>query len=287
MQGQVRRAGLRLHRRLVERPGRARQCHRELPEGATRVSADEVQIPPRKTRRNTLPITTDLEVELGDSVNIEGYGFSAGLRGKLAVNAKNGELPLARGNIRLIDGIYEAYGQQLEVSRGILIFQGPIDNPGLNITAVRDTPTAKVGLRIGGFAQDIRSEIFSEPALPPTDALIILVTGKPPSDINKSEANQVMNAATALGVSQSEWITSRLQSAFGVDVLALESGDTYQESTLVVGKYLTPKLFVSYIQNLFSPQGAFAMQYQIGKRLGLKAQSGETQSIDVLFRIEH
>ncbi|MGD9662652.1 MAG: translocation/assembly module TamB domain-containing protein, partial [Porticoccaceae bacterium] len=59
------------------------------------------------------------------------------------------------------------------------------------------------------------------------------------------------------------------------------------DSSLVVGKYLSSKLFVSYIQNLFSPQGSFALQYQIGDKLGLKAESGETQSIDLLYRIEH
>ena len=260
---------------------------RPLPEGAVTTSADEEIDPPLARRQDAPNLTVDLAVKLGDDVQIEGYGLDTKLTGNLRLQRKATGLLTARGRIDLRDGTFEGYGQELTITQGQLLFQGNIENPGLNIVAVRETPTADVGLRIGGFLKQIESEVFSNPALPPTEALTLLVTGKPPAGMNQSDANLVANAAVSLGISQSEWITSRLQQTFGVDVLALEAGDTYEDSSLVVGKQLTPRLYVSYAQNLFSPQSSFILQYQISRRLGLKAESGETDSIDIRYRIEH
>jgi len=260
---------------------------RAQPEDATAVSPDEVVLAEEVDKTQMLAVSTEVNLVLGNDVNLEAYGLATGLRGRLQLRQENMNPPTARGTIFLHEGSYEAYGQKLEVTRGLLLFQGAVDNPGLNIVASRKTPSATVGLEIGGTARDIKSRIFSDPAMPSTDALTILITGKPLTEINESDANAVANAATTLGIAQSDWITSRLQSATGLDVLALEGGDTYVDSSLVVGKYLSSKLFVSYVQNLFTPQGSFVLQYKIGEKLGLKAESGEFQSIDLLYKIEH
>jgi translocation and assembly module TamB len=260
-----------------------------LPEQAVGVSPDE-QIVNSRVERNanpSRPIDTRVQITLNDSFAFKGYGLSTRLGGELKVTQKSDAATQAFGSLSLYDGVYEAYGQKLNVQRGLLIFQGPLDNPGLNITAVRETKSATVGVNIGGFAQDIRSELFSDPTLPPTDVMAILITGKAPSDMNKSDANQVMNAATALGISQSRGITNTLQNTFGVDVISLQGGDSYEDSSLVVGKYLTPELFISYVQNLFTPAGSVQLDYSLSKNLGLKAQSGKAQSIDLLYKVEH
>ena len=260
-----------------------------LPDQAAGVSVDEriVNSQSDKSKTQARAIDSRIDITLNDSFEFKGYGLSTRLGGKLKVSQKPEGLLQAFGSLSLYDGIYQAYGQKLNVERGLLIFQGPLDNPGLNITAVRETNTVTVGVNIGGFAQDIRSELFSEPALPPTDVMAILITGKAPSDLNKSDANQVMNAATALGISQSRGITNTLQNTFGVDVISLQGGDSYEDSALVVGKYLTPDLFTSYVQNLFTPTGSVQLDYSLSKNLGLKAQSGKAQSIDLLYKIEH
>ncbi|KJS08006.1 MAG: hypothetical protein VR73_07330 [Gammaproteobacteria bacterium BRH_c0] len=259
-----------------------------LSEQAVEVSADE-RIDPSDSKPQApgRTLNTRVQLSLNDSFRFEGFGIATRLGGQLRLSQRGTAPPQATGTLSLYDGVYEAYGQELKVQQGLLIFQGPLDNPGLNITAVRKTPDATVGIRIGGTAQDIRSEIFSTPALPSTDAVAILITGKAPSEMSESDANQVVNAAAALGISQSEWITSRLQSTFGLDVLNLQGGDEYLDSSLIVGKYLTPDLFISYVQNLFTPAGSVQLEYSLTRYLGLKASSGETQSVDLLYKMEH
>ncbi|MEX1669249.1 translocation/assembly module TamB domain-containing protein [Zhongshania guokunii] len=262
---------------------------KSLPEQATSVSADEIIISSNEQASigAGTPIDTLISITLDDSFEFSGYGFSTRLGGKLRVAQKSQSAVQAFGSLSLYDGIYKAYGQDLSIQRGLLLFQGPVDNPGLNISAVREVKTYTVGINIGGFAQDIRSELFSDPAMPPTDVISMLITGKVPGEMSQSDANQVMNAATALGISQSKGITSTLQNTFGMDVLNLQGGESYEDSSLVVGKYLSPDLFISYVQNLFTPAGSIQLDYTLSKSLGLKAQSGKTQSVDLLYRIEH
>lgn len=284
---------LRLHRQQANITGtlaipRARLFIRPAPEGITSLSEDEEIYPATSVQKaKPYPIISALELQLGKDVHLEAFGLVTGLKGNLQLHHEGEGLPQAQGTVSLVKGRYQAYGQKLKVKKGVLIFQGAIDNPGLNITATRETPYATAGVDIGGTLQDIRSRVFSDPALPESDALAVLVTGKPLASAAAGDANLMANAAASLGIAKSGWLTSQLREQLGVDVFTLESGDTYQDSSLVVGKYLSPELFVSYIQNLFDAQSSVALQYRLGEKLGLKAQSGEQQSLDLQYRIEH
>ncbi|MCK9564247.1 MAG: translocation/assembly module TamB domain-containing protein, partial [Bacteroidales bacterium] len=258
-----------------------------LPEQAVGVSPDERLVQSEDEEVAGRALDARLQLTIDERFSLQGFGLRTRLGGKLQLIQRGEDPPRANGSLTLYDGVYQAYGQNLAVERGVLIFQGQVDNPGLNIRAVRKVPGFTVGIDIGGVAQDIRSELFSTPPLPPTDTIAILITGKAPSQMNESDANQVINAAAALGISQSEGITNNLKNAFGLDVVDLQGGDDYLDSSLVVGKYLTPELFVSYVQSLFTPAGSVVLDYALTRNLGLKASSGETQSIDLLYRIEH
>jgi translocation and assembly module TamB len=259
-----------------------------LPAQAVATSPDEqILSADSQSQDPTRPLNINLDVGLDSSFALQGFGLKTRLGGNLRLQRNGNNPPQGYGSLTIYDGLFKAYGQNLAVDNGVLIFQGPLDNPGLNMTALRETSDATVGIRIGGYAQDIRSELFSDPALSPTDTMALLVTGKLPSQMNQEDANQVMNAATALGISQSAGISNTLKETFGLDVFALQSGEVYTDSSLIVGKYLNPKLFVSYVQNLFTPTGAVQLEYSITKTLGLKAQSGKEQSIDLLYKVEH
>ena len=258
-----------------------------LPEQAVSVSPDERLTQDQDVETLGRALDARIQLAIDERFALQGFGLSTRLGGNLQLIQRGEDPPRANGTLTLYDGVYQAYGQNLAVERGVLIFQGQVDNPGLNIRAVRKVPGFTVGIDIGGVAQDIRSELFSTPPLPPTDTIAILITGKAPNQMNESDANQVINAAAALGISQSEGITNNLRNAFGLDVVDLQGGDDYLDSSLVVGKYLTPELFVSYVQSLFTPAGSVVLDYALTSNLGLKASSGETQSIDLLYRIEH
>ena len=76
-------------------------------------------------------------------------------------------------------GRYEAYGQELDITRGRLLFDvSPLDDPGLDIEAKRIIDTTTVGLNVRGTLQEPRLTFFSDPSMPQTQIVSYLLTGK-------------------------------------------------------------------------------------------------------------
>jgi len=263
----------------------------KLPDSAVAVSGDAIVVEDESQvavpgQTEPWQIHSKVRLILGEDVHFSGFGITSGLTGNLTLVEKPGKPTQVDGEVQVLEGTYKAYGQLLDIEEGRLIFRGPPENPGLSVRAVRYYENTKVGISIGGTASDLRSEIFSEPALPTSEAMAILLTGKPLERASKSEAVKLSDAAAALGISQSKYVTQRLQSALGVDVLKLNSGDTLEESSLIVGKYLSPRLYVSYVKDLFNPGALVNLEYKMGKRFKLKAEAGAQQSIDLLYSID-
>ena len=57
-------------------------------------------------------------------------------------------------------------------------------------------------------------------------------------------------------------------------------------TSLVLGKYLTPDLYIGYALGLFEREGFFEMKYRLLNNLQLKTQSGSRQSMDLIYSIE-
>lgn len=262
---------------------------KNLPNRAVKVSEDAVIVNETETgaeQAGGIPIKTDIKLILGDKVHFKGFGFEARLSGDLELIEEPGQPNLAYGTLTINEGRYKAYGQNLSVEQGKLIFQGPYDDPGLDIRAVRKTPDVTVGLNIGGTLKNIRSTVFSEPALPESEAIAILLTGKRLSNTSKSEANLLVNAIASLGIKKSKSLTNELSETFGLDVLTIESESGLEQSSLTIGKYLTPRLYVKYVIGLFDQLTKFALEYRLTEHIVVEAQSGKDQSMDIIYRIE-
>lgn len=261
----------------------------DLPDKAVKVSEDVVIVNEPEAdieQTNGIPIKTNIKLILGDRVHFKGFGFEAQLSGSLELIEEPRQPTLAYGTLTIDEGRYKAYGQNLLVEQGKLIFQGPYDNPGLNIRATRKAQDVTVGLDIGGTLKNIRSTVFSEPALPDSEAVAILLTGKRLSDTSKSEANVLVNAIASLGIKKSKPLTSQLSETLGLDVLTIESESGLEQSSLTIGKYLTPRLYVRYAIGLFDQLTKLALEYRLTEHIMVEAKSGKDQSMDIIYRIE-
>ncbi|MEZ5530097.1 MAG: translocation/assembly module TamB domain-containing protein [Porticoccaceae bacterium] len=262
---------------------------RELPASAVTVSGDTVIVdaPVESAPQTTQAFYSAVNLSLGDSVQFQGFGIRGRLSGNLKIEESPGQPLLAKGILEIKGGTYHTYGQRLNIDTGRLIFQGDPDHPLLHMRASRQVEDTLVGIRIDGTPGALTSEVFSTPALPQTEAMALLMTGKPLSSASQADATTLTNAATALGFSQSEGLTRQLQNYLGLDTLTVSSDGGVEESALTIGKYLTPRLYVSYIQELMSPNAGVLLEYSITEKLKVKAESGESQSMDLLLRMEH
>ena len=57
-------------------------------------------------------------------------------------------------------------------------------------------------------------------------------------------------------------------------------------SSLILGKYLNPDLYLGYTQGLFNPEGAVLLRLKLSEHLELESRSGQEQSVDLFYRIE-
>src|SRR5262249_36058260 len=96
----------------------------------------------------SLPLALDLELNLGSRVTFTGEGLETGLRGKVHVTTGADGSLRGRGSIRAVNGTYYAFGQKLVIDRGRLIFDGPLDNPGLDIVALRKNLAVEAGVAL-------------------------------------------------------------------------------------------------------------------------------------------
>ncbi len=264
---------------------------KSLPATATRVSDDVIIVDDAQRNGNNGPVMTihsNIRLRLGDDVRFNGFGVESRLSGELTLIKSPTRGLLTTGDVGVAEGVYKAYGQDLTIERGRLLFQGPYDNPGLDILAVRTTRTHRAGLEITGTLQRPRSRVFSVPAESESDALAILITGSPLSGAGatSADASMVINAVGTLGLERSQFITEEIAQTFGLDEFTIRTTDDLQESALWIGKYLTPRLFVRYAVGLFDQTSSIGMRYQINEGLHLEAESGIKQSVDMIYRIE-
>lgn len=261
---------------------------RELPESAVSVSADQVIAGDAKSADSGLSLDADITLTLGESVQFSGFGLETGLTGSLRAVVAGEGLRLD-GGVNLSNATYTAYGQDLRVEQGRLLFRGVPDNPGVDLSAYRLSrdESVKAYIAIDGFLSDPLLRVYSEPPLPEAEALAYLLTGRGMDSASRSEGTDIASAALALGMARSDPYLQRLGGKFGFDQLSLETrnGDV-ETSSLVVGKYLNPDLYVGYSQGLFSPEGTVLLRLRLSDRLEIESRSGAEQSADVFYRLE-
>lgn len=257
---------------------------REIPEGAQRASPDSVvhrqgdEEPARRRR-----IDLHLRTTFGEDVRFSGFGLTTGLEGAIQLRGGTHAPYTGQGSLTLVNGRYKAYGQELEIERGNLIFTGPLDEPLLDIRAIRRTPDVIAGIQLSGTPSRLQSSVFSEPAVSDAETLSYLLTGRPLSTaMSSGEEDTLSQAAFALGLSGAGLITSQIRSQLGLETLTIEG--TREDSRLVAGKRLGDRLLVEYGYGLVDKLGTLLLRYQINDRIMLESRSGTVSTLDLLYR---
>ena len=232
-------------------------------------------------------ISSRIRLTLGNRVNFYGFGFEGRFTGSLLIIDQPGELTTATGEINIPEGRYRAYGQRLDIADGRLLFSGgPIGNPGLDIRAVRVTGNVTAGIKARGSLNQPILELFSIPAMGETDTLSYLLLGRPMENTTDEEGATMAKAALALGLAGGDKFARLIGDRFGLDEMRVESSDGGDQASLVMGRYLSPKLYISYGVGLVEAFNTFAVRYQLSEKWQLKAESGEAQGADLFYTIE-
>jgi translocation and assembly module TamB len=272
-----------------------------LPEGGNSVvtvSEDVVIVNPKKPVpekekvSEKIAISSNVKIILGDNVTFDGAGFKSRFGGTVVASNKPGKVTVGNGELYIIDGTYKAYGQNLQIDRGRVFFTGgPIENPGLDIRAYRrikrrDEDDVIAGVHIEGTAQSPELTLYSKPPLDQSNTLSYIILGKPVARANESEGNTLARAAASLSLKEGDALAKKIGQKFGLDDVGISTENGLDEAALVLGKTLTPGLYISYGVGLFDGSQVLRMRYELTKSLTLETETGTQSGVDLTYTLE-
>lgn len=224
-----------------------------------------------------------LHIGLGDDFTLRGRGLDAKLTGALTLTGRTEYRPHTEGSIAVSKGTFMAYGQILNIERGILNFNGVMDNPGLNIRAMRDSKPVNAGVEITGSALIPEIKLVSDPNVPDTDKLAWLVLGHGTEQAGKTDFAILSLAAGALfSQGQSVPLQSQIARAAGLDEFSFAGGDA-ENASVTLGKRLSSQLYLSYAKSISGLQDIARLTFNITPRWALRAEAGNESAVDVLY----
>ena len=256
---------------------------RELPPSTVKVSDDTVIVGQQTDDESGSPpmvVDMDITVVVGQELlTFSGFGLNADLVGQVHI----GNDMDTRGELRLNNGRYRAYGQKLTIRRARLLFAGPIDQPYLDIEAIRQTDNVIAGIRLTGSAEQPTTQVFSEPAMSQEQALSYLILGRPLTGTGEDE-NMLAQAALGLGLMGSSGITTSLANHLGLKDFELDTEGSGNNTAVVASGKINDRLSVRYGYGVFEPASTIALRYKLSKRVYVEVASGVASSLDIFYK---
>jgi translocation and assembly module TamB len=232
-----------------------------------------------------LPITADISVAMIEAVDLVGFALEAKLNGGVRVSQRPGKTPRGTGEI-LVSGIFNAYGQKLDIERGRLGFAGRrIDNPSLDILAIRRVNRQRVGVQVRGTARQPIVRLYSETPMEQSEILAMLVLGHSSTTAGGAAGAQLNEYADAMQTAGGSLIAGSIGRQFGL-AAGVENFGSAIGSALVVGKYISPRFFVGFGSSLLEATQLVILRYRWTENIELELVSGDQQKGSVSWRTE-
>jgi translocation and assembly module TamB len=277
-----------VHGQLKADQGRIELRDQAMPE----LGNDVVVLDGRKKRealaKRVVRSEVDLKLDLGSDFTIKGRGVDAQLGGQLALIGSPNSPLTAEGKIFVVRGTYEAYSQRLVIEKGTLYFTGPLDNPGLEIRAMRLHQQVEAGIEITGTARDPRLRLVSKPEVPNSEKLAWLILGRNVEATSRSDSEAMQANAMALAAQLGTApINAQLAKAVGLDeirVMPSTSGST-TGGVVSLGKKVADKVYVTYEYSVNKATSAIAINYQLSTRWSIRTSTGTSDAIDLFYSL--
>ena len=246
----------------------------------------------------------DISLDMGSHFVFVGRGINTPLTGNLRLRSHDNAPIYASGSILTKGGLYEGYGQQLEIERGILNFQGSPSNPSLNIRALRKGMQVEAGVDVTGTVSKPQVRLVSEPNVPDNEKISWLVLGREADQATTIDASLLLTAAGAIfGGDDTRNIPQEFAQKLGFDEFSIgpaeSAGSSKLPSQTVAGATavgsssneqvvkgsmrLKPGIVLSIESGVSDASGALKLSWLLSRRLRLVGRYGTDRSIDAKY----
>lgn len=256
---------------------------------------------------------TNLDLMLkANKLNFQYNGLNADLQGDLKLESSPTTPLRGNGSLKVLEGSYRAYGQNLSITPGgVIIFNGNLANPQINIEATRTIRAASsasfsgtqqnliVGIKVSSTLDNPKIMLFSNPAiLNEQDIISYLVFGFPQSELTNSESAAVWQAVMALNSSGGNSMSNLKQSfqkTLGLSEIGFSNTAEYNPETdtvesgtaFVVGKRIAKNLTLTYSMGVMVPINILYLRYRMSRHWSVQTDSSSLgNGADILYSIQ-
>jgi translocation and assembly module TamB len=242
------------------------------------------------TPEQKLSLLLDMNLNLGKKFFIRVSGLEGRLAGQLQIQSDKRNALRASGSITAQDTTFKAYGQDLTVKRGIVSFQGPLDDPALSILAVREGLQVEAGVEILGTVRHPQIKLVSTPNVPDAEKLSWVVLGRKPDGSGLDSTALLSAAGSILGGQSGRSLTDQISQTLGVDEITVKQagvGSSLTGQIGVVGKRISSRLYLSYERSLATTtMGITKLTYNLTSKITVVTQAGEDSAADLFYTIQ-
>ncbi|CRK85581.1 Translocation and assembly module TamB [Candidatus Providencia siddallii] len=250
---------------------------------------DNKNINDNRNRKNLFDaIQINLNIKFGNDVQIDAFGLKANLTGLLKINQNTHGLHI-NGQIDIQSGRVFAYGQDLLIRNGQILFSGPADQPFLNFEAIRNPDNTSDGVIVGitlvGFIDKLKINIFSDQLKTQQEAISYLLKGESTYNFNNDTTFNMTSMLISLGVSKSGYFLEKLGKTFGITDLVMDIHGSGNKSQFILSGKVTNNLQIKYMIGIFDSLNAFTLRYRLMPKLYLEAVSGINHALDIIYQL--
>jgi translocation and assembly module TamB len=264
----------------------------KLDSGAVPLSNDVVVVS-GKTDKASVPkhegwrIDSRIKIIFGDKVTLKTPILNGRLTGSLQVRDIPDSTTTATGELQIVDGDIGAYGQKLKIDRGRIVFAGgPLVDPALDLRASRSVGSVTAGVLIQGRLNQPSTSLYSQPSMSDADTLSYLLLGQPMQQASAADGQTLLQAAASLGLEHSDLVTARIAHTLGLEHVSVQKDSSSGNLAVSIGKYLAPKLYVSYGLGLLQSSNVVKLRYELSRHWSIEAESGTGTGADILYNLE-
>jgi translocation and assembly module TamB len=269
---------------VVRSAAKTREAAETAQRDAARANAEAAK--PQTAKPPDVAVTFNL----GKDFAVQGRGITTRLEGELDIRSTSlSAPPRVTGEVRTVKGQYRAYGQQLDVETGLARFNGPVDNPSLDILAIRPNISQRAGVQVTGTAQSPRVKLYSEPVLSDVETLSWVVLGRASASSGGESILMQQAALALLGGLGKGGSGGSLASRLGLDEIGFKGpnpGGELRESAVTLGKRLSSDFYVTYESSLAGMLGTLYIFYDLTQRLTLRGQAGIQSGVDLIYTLK-
>jgi len=232
-------------------------------------------------------IKTNIRVNIDKAFSISGQGLQSHLFGQLQIRQQEKQPLQLFGRIQSDKGSFQAYGQKLQIEKGELNFNGPIDNPYFNLRASRHIKAEDidVGIQITGLADALDMQLFSSPTMEMPEMLSYLVRGRS-LDTGTENSTAAASFLVGFGVTNSMGLFDQIEKIPLISNIAVDTEGEGDKTQATVSGYLGNRVYFKYGIGVYEPINELTVRMYIFNRFWLEIVSGIEQSTDLYYSFD-